>query len=328
MLLLGKVERSWLDEIPQALETMRIASHCIDPNADILNFINQHRNGKKRTAPLSIEPYELPSVPALYPPEIAEKVKNLEKQRKEEAEQERSWRAEINGLLDKAWNGEQLSPNCYVTFNLMIKESRGRRLWVNCMNQRRADGKFVLEDAGFERVGELMLALLNECERSKDYTTAKHCIILSQTFHCEATGTHQKLFLQNAILSHTLWNEILFWEKVIQEGIEDEVKQHQSYGLGSGDVGEEAATRLKMIVFGQVSTYIHVMMTFNLHSQFIEGLIESYAEKFELDRHDLRTLMTPFLPNEPNLEGIPDWPENEEKPDVVFSYPEEKSPRG
>lgn len=33
---------------------------------------------------------------------------------------------------------------------------------MNCMNQRRAEGKFALGDAGFELVGELMLALLNE----------------------------------------------------------------------------------------------------------------------------------------------------------------------
>lgn len=100
------------------------------------------------------------------------------------------------------------------------------------------------------------------------------------------------------------------------------MKQHKSYGLGEDDVGEEAETRLKMIVFGQVSSYIHVMMTFNLQAGFIEALIENYAQRFELDRSDLRTLMTPFLPTSPNLEGLPEWAEAEEKPQLVFTYSE------
>lgn len=282
-------------------------------------------------APITIEPYELPRVPEKYSPEIIARTKTLENQRKEEAEQEVTWKAEINSLLDKAWVGERLSANCYATFDQMIKERLGRKTWVSCMNQRRADGRYVIGDIGFQVVGQLMLAILNEvrnmqCESSKDYTTAKSCIILSQTFHCEATETHEKFYLQNVIQSHSLWREIEFWEKAIQVGIEEEIKQHQSYGLGSDDVGEEAATRLKMIVFGQVSSYIHVMMTFELSARFIEDLIQNYADKFDLDRHDLRTLMTPLLPVTPKSDENSDWPEAEGKIDLVFTYSEGESP--
>jgi hypothetical protein len=190
---------------------------------------------------------------------------------------------------------------------------------------------FVLGDAGFQVIGQLMMALLNEvrsrqCERSKDYTSAKNCIILSQTFHCEATNTHDKFYLQHAIQGHSLWREIEFWEKAIQSGIEEEVKQHQQYGLGTDDVGSEAETRLKCIVFGQVSSYIHVMMTFSLQAKFIEDLVRNYAEKFDLDRHDLSTLMTPFMP--PSANEDPYSPESNEevKQQLVFEYSEDDSP--
>lgn len=95
----------------------------------------------------------------------------------------------------------------------------------------------------------------------------------------------------------------------MEDCIEDEVQQHRSYGLGESDIEDEATTRLKMIVFGQVSSYIHVMMTLNLQASFIESLIESYGERFSLDREDLRTLMTPFLPTAPSLEGLPELKE-------------------
>jgi hypothetical protein len=317
------------------MEELRTCSLNIDAAADIESFIDKYKGRKvtsiqKRMPPISIEAYELPVISALYPLEAEEKVK-LDKMIQKEADQRQSWRAEMNALLDKAWVGVALSGSTYLTFNLMIKERVGRRIWVKCMNQRRADGCYVLEDPGFQMVGELMLALLNEvsarqCERSKDFTTAKHCIILSQTFHCEATDSHDKLYLQNVIEHHSLWREIQFWEKVIHDGIDAEVKQHQHFGLGKDDVGEEADARLKLIVFGQVSSYIHVMMTFSLQTGFIEDLVRSYADKFDLDKHDLRTLMTPFMPATPEAGMAPNWLDIEGRTQLAFSYSADDSP--
>lgn len=73
-------------------------------------------------------------------------------------------RAGVDALLDKAWNGEQISLTNYTACSHLIKEPLGRRIWVSCMNHRRAEGRFVLADGGFELVGEFMNALLNEVQ--------------------------------------------------------------------------------------------------------------------------------------------------------------------
>ena len=71
------------------------------------------------------------------------------------------------------------------------------------MNSRRAQGNFKLYDKGYNKIGELMHAVLNECERTQDIYIAKNCIILSQTFY-KYDKTNQKIYLQNFILSHSI----------------------------------------------------------------------------------------------------------------------------
>ena len=152
------------------------------------------------------------------------------------------------------------------------------------MNLRRTQGEFKLTDSGFTQVGELMLAALNECERTGDTNIAKNCIILSQTFYQLLDG--KKVFLQHFILNHTLWAKIEFWEKVVDDAIQEELRK----GCYDSEEGEESAKHEKTLVFCQLVSFGNIMMSFRMGSK-IENLAKRYAEKYEFSGDELKDIM-------------------------------------
>lgn len=197
---------------------------------------------------------------------------------------EELFKNEIEEIVSKAWTGKELSSDDYVKFNTRLREPVGRKVWSWSMNLRRTRGEFKLTDSGFNQVGELMLAALNECERTGDTKIAKNCIILSQTFY--KLLDVKKVFLQHFILNHTLWAKIEFWEKVVDDAIQEELKK----GCNESDVGDEFTKHEKTLVFCQLVSFGNIMMSFRMGSK-IENLAKRYAEKYEFSEDELKDIM-------------------------------------
>lgn len=197
---------------------------------------------------------------------------------------EEVFKNEIEEIVAKAWIGKELTSEDYVKFNSRLREPIGRKVWSLTMNLRRTQGEFKLTDPGFRQVGELMLASLNECERTGDIKIAKNCIILSQTFYKLNEG--KKVFLQHFILNHTLWAKIEFWEQVVDDAIDEELKKG-CYGLTSQD---ENIIHEKNLVFCQLVSFGNIMMSFRMGSK-IENLARRYSEKYEFNEDEIKDII-------------------------------------
>jgi hypothetical protein len=191
------------------------------------------------------------------------------------------YRTEVGIIVSKAWEGNDLNPQEYLQFNAIIKEHLGRKAWSWTMNQKRTQGIFKLENKGFSLVSELMVAVLNECERCQDITIAKNCIILSQTFYQLAESG--KNYLQNAILSHTLWEKSEFWEKVVRSAIADEIKNQRKDDLNS--------EHLKSLVFCQMVSFGNIMMSFKVHEDVISTLFQEISKVYNFNEQEVLEVM-------------------------------------
>jgi hypothetical protein len=76
-------------------------------------------------------------------------------------------------ILNLAWTGNLPEAEHYSRFNIMIRERAGRRLWHNFLSQKQASDEFQLTPSAFELVGNLMIGVLNECERHSDAVIAR-----------------------------------------------------------------------------------------------------------------------------------------------------------
>jgi hypothetical protein len=195
---------------------------------------------------------------------------------------EELYKTEIGEIVTKAWNGQDLTSEDYLKFNTRLREATGRKVWSWSMNSRRTQGIFKISENGFGKVGELMLAALNECERTSDIQIAKNCIILSQTFYKEQEG--HKVFLQLCIMDHTLWKKQEFWEKVIDNAIQEELKK-------SGDeTGDDILQHEKQMVFCQLVSFGNIIMSFKLLTQAL-SIVEKYAELYNFTKEEIEEIM-------------------------------------
>ena len=194
---------------------------------------------------------------------------------------ENMYRSEMENIINKAWAEEDLTSEEYLHFNGLIKEHLGRKAWAWCLNLKRTQGNFEITTQGFVAVGELMVAILNECERSQDVAVAKNCIILSQTFYRKVQGVRD--YLQNFIMSHTLWENMEFWEKLITSAIVEELKNQGE--------AENLNEHLKSLVFCQIVSFGHIMMSFKVPEDVIQGILEKTGNKYNLNSVEANEIM-------------------------------------
>ena len=191
------------------------------------------------------------------------------------------YRGEIGNIVAKAWEGIELNSQEYLQFNAIIKEHVGRKAWSWSMNQKRTQGIFKIDTKGFSLISELMVAVLNECERCQDITVSKNCIILSQTFYKHSDKG--KVYLQTSILTHTLWENEIFWAQVVNSAISEEIKNQVKDDLSSD--------HMKSLVFCQLVSFGNIMMSFKVHEDVITSLFKEIASNHHFNEHEVLEIM-------------------------------------
>jgi hypothetical protein len=205
-------------------------------------------------------------------------------------------RQRIDAIMASAWQGE-MSEKSLEEFGVIVHEAKGRRQWVSNMNCQRAAGKFNMTADGFEAVAKAMNVVLNECEAANDITTGKSCIILSQTFH-HFQGI-QKEFLQARIVSHSLWRGEEIWNAIIKDGIDNEFKKQRTCGAHS-----QESSDIKNVVFGQLSSFAHVMALFGVDSLVARRVLTEQCRTYSIDEEEGVLLLGIFNEESPTTEQI------------------------
>ena len=194
--------------------------------------------------------------------------------------------AEVKGKMEKlvtqAWS-DILGSQQLLVFRDMVREQWGRKVWISCLNVRRAQGLFRLNYGGFCSIAELMNVVLDECEAANDIATAKSCIILSQTFFNMPKA--EKQFLQAKITTHTLWRRPETWDSIVQDGIDQELAKQRACGC------TDLSTDHKSTVFGQLSSYAHVMSLFEVDASVAESVLEKFCASYSFTKEEIGLLL-------------------------------------
>ena len=188
----------------------------------------------------------------------------------------------MENLVTQAWS-DVLGSQKLQVFRDMVREPWGRKLWISTLNVRRAQGLFRLDYTGFCSIAELMNVVLDECETASDISTAKSCIILSQTFY--TLPRTEKQFLQAKIVAHTLWRQPDTWDSIVQDGIDKELAKQQACGCTS-----QAADQ-KSTVFGQLSSYVHVMSLFDVDVLVIRAVLGRFCAVYAFEEEEMDMLL-------------------------------------
>jgi hypothetical protein len=114
-----------------------------------------------------------------------------------------------------AYNGDILLTEQKRILNELLKEKKYRLFFLSFLNKYRSNGVFTISKNSYETIGNIMLNILDEVIKEKDYECARYCIILSQTYHYFDELDNTKYFLQKKIENHELLKMSDFWENFI-----------------------------------------------------------------------------------------------------------------
>lgn len=99
-----------------------------------------------------------------------------------------------------------------------MKEKKYRKHFFNAMNHYRINNIFLLSEAAYSIVADLMLGVIDELVKNRDYENFRFCLILSQTFYKDSANnyTNSKVYLQSAIEVNNIFRDLEFWEEILK----------------------------------------------------------------------------------------------------------------
>ena len=126
----------------------------------------------------------------------------------------------------------------------------------------------------------------------------KKLVILSLTFYkiFQMPGPNnqmkeEKIFLQTSIGSHALWKEMDFWDSAIYLSIIEEMLSQKNYKLDQAENDNENSFRQKNLVFGQLASYAHNMLIFNLDKYEVKNLVMKYCKIYNLTDQQVKDIL-------------------------------------
>ena len=131
---------------------------------------------------------------------------------------------------------------------------------MNALNQCRIEGIFELAQKAFDNLNSILIYLVKFAINDEDYESIKTTIILSQTFHL---NTNKELFLHASIASNEVWKDKMFWEKIIDYSIWDEVNNFKGFSIFLEEDTKERKQRVESAIISNMITYLYNMKLFN-----------------------------------------------------------------
>lgn len=119
-------------------------------------------------------------------------------------------------LSTKVWNNaDKFDNQDFFEMKKLFKEKKHRLYFLEYLNKHRGTGLHILSAECFKKIGLILNLLLDEVYLSKDFITAKYCLILSQTYNKQDVLSNKKISLQDTIEKNELLRNLYFWEEYI-----------------------------------------------------------------------------------------------------------------
>ena len=98
----------------------------------------------------------------------------------------------------------------------------------------------------------------------------------------------EKVYLQDALMTHPLWKTMDFWDCAILESIKDELKNQEKYLVHQNITESETVEQYKSIIFGQLAAYSHNMLMFNIGKGLVKEMMIKFAKIHNLSEDKIQ----------------------------------------
>ena len=183
----------------------------------------------------------------------------------------------INETVNDIWDGNNFDKN---RLDTLFKEHIYRMTFLKMLNQYRVEGIFILQNNSFKNFCMSLSSILDKSIVDEDYECIKLCMILSQTFYLQS---EKKILLQSSMNLNNIWQSKIFWEKMIEYSISDELNNSKEYAVFLNEDGEMREKRVESAVNSNLITFWFNMKLFGYPEEKSKIVIDELIKKYKVN---------------------------------------------
>ena len=195
-----------------------------------------------------------------------------------------------------------------------LNEKSFKSYFLVILSRQRTKGRFQRSETLIHDLKEILEHILDISEKEKDFDSAKNCIILSQTFYHEKKKgkKNKKVYLFDYIKNNKWLKDLKFWEGIIEQMIQDEIKKNENINKKNNYVEneEQAKSRLSNIAFSQVLSYSNSMIEFMINKDDINKIVDNFVKKYGIEKQMAEAIYE-------NIKNVPQIVEEDEEEEDI-----------
>ena len=172
----------------------------------------------------------------------------------------------------------------------LIQEPEYKSFFLITLSKQRTKGRFKRNEKLVKELVEILINILITSEKNNDFTSAKNCIILCETFYYEKEKNKKdeepkKVYLIDYIRYYKWFQNINFWEGIIENMIQSEIIKNENISKknNTNETQEEIKNKISNICFSIVLSYTNTMFEFNISKDNINKIIDIFVKKYNVD---------------------------------------------
>ena len=170
-----------------------------------------------------------------------------------------------------------------------IEDTRTHNIFLIVLAKLRTNNRFCRDRFLIELLSDIMLKLLDNAQKIGDFSIAKNCLILSQTFFFyDEKDKNKKIYISNYIKKHPWLQSHRFWCDFILRQILLEFNKVEERNKGNERmiislrkfIPENMKSRIGEVLFSQLLPYVGNMNEVEVDKKVIIKIVDSILEKF------------------------------------------------
>ena len=172
----------------------------------------------------------------------------------------------------------------------LIDDPRTHGIFLIVLAKLRTNNRFCRDKFLIELLSDIMLKLLDQAQKIKDYNAAKNCLILSQTFfYYEDNEKTKKIYISNYIKKHPWLQSPRFWGDFILRQILSEFRKVEERNYKGNEkmiislkknIPDNMKSRIGEVLFSQLLPYVGNMKEVEVDKKVMISIIDAILGKF------------------------------------------------
>ena len=290
--------------ILKSLEKLEEQCKKVNIKQDILNCIQKNKSKKKPDEKFKFIPYfpeanleskisgndkkdlELLDIDYNVILKLHENFREIRKDLNMEEEKEKSRLRYLCSQIFRIGPGVGFSQDEKNELLSLLKQKKHKSYFLVTLSKQRTKGRYKRNKKLLIDLSQILLCILEEAKKEKNYEDARTCIILSQTFYYEIKKGKEiiKKYLIEFIKKFNWFQQLEFWEGIINYMIQTEIHNNSEINKVNNykENDEEFKNSILNISFSQILSYSSNMIDFMIKKEDIIKIVDKYVKVFKI----------------------------------------------